>query len=530
MMRLKTENLFEGGLINADYHFHVEQVKRSEGHSVTEMAAYRACEKLQSDYYHETYDFSNKKGLIHSEILIPEYVPEKYKDRKTLWDEVEFQEKRADAQLAFNFDFALQTEFTNEENIEIVRKFILENFVSRGMICDWSFHYPEENDSRPNPHIHLLCPIRPMNKDGTWGEKQKLITFVDESGKKKKKAVKTTDWSDSKTLVEWRNAWAEINNRMFEEKDMTERITADSFESRGIELLPTIHEGPNVRAMEAKGIVTERGEYNRLVKKINQSLRLIHEYLSGLLSWAKGLVVKVPKEKTLIDLLQDYSDGRNYGAYSDRAKAENLKRLSVQTEYLVSRSILTPSDLDNYIQSIERDYEKTKAEKDRIKKQVDLLNSELKTIKRWETVKPIGEQYENKKIGRDKFYREHEKEIKSYYFIKKNKPKLLNVDFEKKAKSELRKLMPIMKSYDESLVKIEKELKFLKAIQHSIDVALGSSDDAVPVEIDGRTVFIEKKDFSMNARLKQAQIKADEHNRRLKEEREKEKNKSNIEQ
>ena len=146
MMRLKTENLFKGGLINADYHFHVEQVKRSEGHSVTEMAAYRACEKLQSDYYHETYDFSNKKGLIHSEILIPEYVPEKYKDRKTLWDEVEFQEKRADAQLAFNFDFALQTEFTNEENIEIVRKFILENFVSRGMICDWSFHYPEEND------------------------------------------------------------------------------------------------------------------------------------------------------------------------------------------------------------------------------------------------------------------------------------------------------------------------------------------------------------------------------------------------
>jgi len=90
--------------------------------------------------------------------------------------------------------------------------------------------------------------------------------------------------------------------------------------------------------------------------------------------------------------------------------------------------------------------------------------------------------------------------------------------------------MPIMKSYDESLVKIEKELKFLKTIQHGIDVALGNTDDAVPVEIDGRTVFIEKKDFSMNARLKQAQIKADEHNRRLKEEREKEKNKSDIEQ
>ena len=500
-------------MITADYHFHVAQVKRSAGHSVTEMAAYRACERLHSDYYHETYDFTKKQGLIYSEILIPDYVPEKFRDRETLWNEVEFCEKRSDAQLAYNFDFSLQSEFTNEENIEIAQKFILENFIGRGMICDWSFHYPTENDKIQNPHIHMLCPIRPMNKDGTWGEKQKLISFIDKDGTEKKKAVKTTDWSDSETLIEWRKAWAEINNEMFEKKGMPERISADSFETRGIDRLPTIHEGPNVRAMEAKGIVTERGEYNRWVKKINQSLKLIHEYLGGLLIWVKDFAVRTPKDNSLIDLLNDYTAGRNYGAYSNTAKANNLKTLSAETEYLISHNIFTPADLEKHIQSVKEGYDKTKADKDKIKKQVDMLNSDLKTIKRWEAVKPIGEQYEKRKLGRDKYYREHEKEIRSYYFILKNKKNLIGEDSEKKAKSELKKLMPELKSYDNALGKIEKELRLLKAIQHGIDVALGNMDDAVPVEIDGRKVFIEKKDYSMQARLNKAKKEADEYNR-----------------
>lgn len=187
------------------------------------MAAYRACDKLHSAYYQETYNYTEKPGLIRSEILLPPNAPAEFADRETLWDAVEYAEKRPDAQLAFNFDFGLQTEFTDEENITLVQQFLTEHFVSRGMICDWAFHYPSKNDAHPNPHVHLLCPMRPLNPDGLWGEKQKAEPVFDENGnpvfgkngRQKTKSVKTTDWSDASTLIEWRAAWAELNNALF---------------------------------------------------------------------------------------------------------------------------------------------------------------------------------------------------------------------------------------------------------------------------------------------------------------------------
>jgi hypothetical protein len=34
-------------------------------------------------------DFSNKAGVVHSEIMLPEGAPERLNDRATLWNEVE---------------------------------------------------------------------------------------------------------------------------------------------------------------------------------------------------------------------------------------------------------------------------------------------------------------------------------------------------------------------------------------------------------------------------------------------------------
>ena len=109
----------------ADFHFQVKHIKRSAGQSAVACAAYRACEKLHSDYYNETNDYSRKGGLIHSEIDLPEHVPKEYADREYLWNSVERAEKRKDAQLAYSFDFALMNEFTIKENITIARRFIL---------------------------------------------------------------------------------------------------------------------------------------------------------------------------------------------------------------------------------------------------------------------------------------------------------------------------------------------------------------------------------------------------------------------
>ena len=65
-------------------------------------AAYRAGEKLYSERYGETSDYTRKRGVVCSGILLPAHAPKEYADRQTLWNAVEKNERRRDAQLAYS--------------------------------------------------------------------------------------------------------------------------------------------------------------------------------------------------------------------------------------------------------------------------------------------------------------------------------------------------------------------------------------------------------------------------------------------
>ena len=149
------------------FHFHVDQIGRSAGRSAVACAAYRSGEKLYSEYYGETSDYTRKGGVMYSEIMLPPHAPMAYADRQTLWNAVEKAERRHDAQLAYSFDIALQNELTFEENLEVARAFLLQYFVGDGMTVDFCVHDPER-DGIQNPHFHVMVPIRPLNPDGTW--------------------------------------------------------------------------------------------------------------------------------------------------------------------------------------------------------------------------------------------------------------------------------------------------------------------------------------------------------------------------
>ena len=152
------------------YHFSVDQISRGSGQSAVASAAYRAGEKLTDEYYGQIHDYTRKQGVILCEIILPLHAPERFADRETLWNEVEKAEKNKRAQLAYSFDFALQNELSMDENIRIAREFIAENFTSRGMIVDMAVHQPgRDPDDIPNPHVHVMIPMRPLNGDGTWG-------------------------------------------------------------------------------------------------------------------------------------------------------------------------------------------------------------------------------------------------------------------------------------------------------------------------------------------------------------------------
>ena len=174
------------------FHFTVTQTKRSKGQSAIASAAYRSGEKLYSEYYGEYSDYTRKRGVICSDILLPPHAPKEYADRQTLWNAVEKAERGKNAQLAYSFEISLQNEFSLEENIALAREFLFREFVSRGMTVDVSFHEKEcEDGGTPNPHFHFLCPIRPMEQDGTWGIKQRREYVLDEEGYPKGRRTRT---------------------------------------------------------------------------------------------------------------------------------------------------------------------------------------------------------------------------------------------------------------------------------------------------------------------------------------------------
>ena len=323
----------------AQYHFHVTQIKRSAGQSAIASAAYRAGERLYSDYYGEWSDYTRKGGVLHSEILLPENAPADYADRQTLWNAVEQKEKHKKAQLAYSFDIALQNELTEEENIALARRFVQECLVSKGMICDLAVHRPDPKEGQdPNPHFHVMATMRPLNPDGSWGEKQRREYVLDENGERVPdgkggyvfNAVHTTDWHTPETLEAWREAWCRMVNEAFERKGIETRIDHRSYAEQGVEQIPTVHEGPMVRAMEEQGIRTDKGGLNRWIRQTNRMIAALKANITKLLNWIKAAKERLTEKPplTLRQMLADYYQERSAGAWSKKAKVGNAKQFA----------------------------------------------------------------------------------------------------------------------------------------------------------------------------------------------------------
>ena len=321
-------------------------------------------EKLHSKYYGEDSDYTRKGGVICSEILLPSHAPPEYADRETLWNAVEKAERGKKAQLAYSFDIALQNEFSMKENIDLARQFLLQNFVSRGMVTDFAVHQPDKEDGGiSNPHFHVMCPIRPIEPDGKWGKKQRREYVLDEHGECVLdevgnyvfNAVHTTDLGKPETLEAWRQAWADLCNAKFTEKGLDCRIDHRSFARQGVEQIPTQHEGPTVRAMEAKGIRTNKGDLNRFIRKTNALLREAKEKIAALIGWLKDVKAELakPQPPMLNDLLALHCANRNKGAYSNKAKNANLQRYAEAFSLLQSKKLYTVDDLDNALHAMQ---------------------------------------------------------------------------------------------------------------------------------------------------------------------------------
>ena len=456
---------------------------------MTAAAAYRAGESLFSDYYREQADYTKKKGVVYKEILLPSHVPRQYADRETLWNAVEKVEEHPKAQLAYSYDIALQNELTLEENIDLAKRFLKEHFVSRGMICDFAVHMPDPKGGIPNPHFHVLCPIRPINPDGTWGSKQKREYTLDKNGRRVRdangnyiwKSVPTTDWGQKETLLHWREEWAKYVNRELEKKNAPPKVDHRSFKEQGLHQLPTIHEGPTVRAMEKKGIRTEKGNLNRMIRSANALLKkLIARYLA-LKEWLQDVKagMEVPSSPGLSALLMDYLQQRNAKAYTQKAKTNNLKRVSQDIVYLEEHNLTTLDDL----QSV------TDAYRDRLDKLNQKMRSSEKRQKELKELIAAAENYQRTKAvvdgmkdihftkRREQYRKDHEMEFNIHFAAKRTLDRLLKDSVDKALhirawKEEAERLSAEYAADYEELKKVREESKELFRIQAQIDSAL----------------------------------------------------------
>ena len=227
----------------AIYHLHVKVIGRKSGASAVASAAYRSGLRLRDERLDRTQDFSAKRGVVHSEVLLPENAPEAWRDRERLWNDVEAFEIRKDAQLAREVEFALPREMTQAQGIELARDFVQAEFVDRGMIADLNVHWDMAEDGMPKPHAHVMLTMRAVDGNG-FGQKVR-------------------DWNRTEMVERWRERWAEIANERLAELDIDARIDHRSLEAQGIALEPQSQIGAPARRIEDRGIEGESNEADR---------------------------------------------------------------------------------------------------------------------------------------------------------------------------------------------------------------------------------------------------------------------------
>ena len=277
--------VYEKGKTVAIYHCSIKIISRGKGRSAVACAAYRSGTKLTDLATGKIFDYSNKSGVVFSEVLLPENAPTIFAvDRNILWDAVERKETHSAAQLAREVEVALPCEFTRQEQIDTVREYIMKNFVREGMCADWALH--DKGDG--NPHAHIMLTMRAIKPNGRWAEKSRTIYKLDPNGQKipvidpttgqqkigargrkmwQRETVPANDWNDHSKAEKWRAAWAaECNRRL----DRQHQIDHRSYARQAIEQEPTIHEGYAARKMEREGRVSDRCEINRETKTLNE--------------------------------------------------------------------------------------------------------------------------------------------------------------------------------------------------------------------------------------------------------------------
>jgi Ti-type conjugative transfer relaxase TraA len=238
----------------AIYDFSAKLISRANGSSALAAAACRCAGRLHDQRLDRTHDLSNKAGVVHSEVMLPDGAPEAWRDRERLWNAVEKAELRKDAQLAREVEFAIPRELDRAEGVGLAREFVQREFVARGMVADLNVHWDMGEDGQLKPHAHVMLTTRSIGDEGF--------------------GPKVRDWNATHLLEHWRGAWADHVNTRLAELDIDARVDHRTLEAQGIDLEPQNKIGPAASRMGRQGLASERLDEHAEIARDNGARNL----------------------------------------------------------------------------------------------------------------------------------------------------------------------------------------------------------------------------------------------------------------
>ncbi|HFH9186462.1 TPA: MobQ family relaxase [Streptococcus agalactiae] len=527
------------------FHFSVNIISRGKGKSAVASAAYISGEKIKNEWDGVTHDYTRKEKVLVKNIILPDHIPKEFNDRSTLWNKVEMTEKNYNAQLARQFIIGLPKELSLSENKNLVERFIKENLTSQGMIVDYAIH-DESQDKNGNIHCHIMTIMRPINEKGEFLAKSKKEYILDEKGEKvlnkngkpKTRKVELTTWNDKGNVEKWRENFSDLCNEYLAKNKIEKRVDHRSFKRQGIKQIPTIHLGASASAMERKGIRTEKGDINREIKKQNELLKNIGNEIKKITTWLVGFKDKlkesykeykdqskkqIENESGLFNLYEYLSfyqemqenNRAELSFYGKRNKAiYDLKRYASGINYLREHKIKTISDLQGHINILRsKNSEIYQTIKENSQK-IEDLNKCLAYAKTVRKTKATYQEYESKKIFKESFYKNNQKEIDQHIRARTLIEKISGKKSlrEKEWLGEIKSLEEEISKLNTESEKIRERYKEINHIKYAVELVNKEYDIDLSIEIDKAIKRGEKE--SIIEKIKEYKQDSDKFNKK----------------
>lgn len=222
------------------YHLSVKTHSRSNGASATAAAAYRSGQIITDNRTGQTHDYTRRAGVVSTGII------GWHGDRANLWNAAEASEKRSNSTVAREYEIALPADTTDADRQSMVERFAAWLADRYGVAVDYAIHRPHRTGDKRNHHAHILTTTRRID-GGKLTEKTRILDDR-KTGSAEVEAIR----------AQW-GAICGMDHR--------------SHKSRGIERLPTIHEGKaSTHARRRTGWISGIAAENQRIKDTNAEL------------------------------------------------------------------------------------------------------------------------------------------------------------------------------------------------------------------------------------------------------------------